>query len=325
MRTLGLFLASIFALTCAAGQVATRDAITLDDLVKGLANPDFAEVPELTEVIQRRGIDFDLGKQLGAILSAAARGKRDPEQIATLITACLNACQDCRARFLAPMTTDELRALLKSGFTPEAILREVQARGVNDLENSDAAANMWRAAGANDELVKLLVPDDKIPAVPIVGYTPLVLKHAEEYDPNAPKGWLKVTAGVPATSQSVFIFQHNALFVDAKGEGATDVVAYFNKPAPRNTPAERIDFNFGLEGGRPVADEKRGGLLGPRKGKPVVAPVVIEASYLVAQDGGRNAFRIALTNKEMSPQQYSFYLRWQVLTTPKVAAPAPKR
>jgi len=224
------------------------------------------------------------------------------------------------------MTTDELRALLKSGFTPEAVLREVQARGVNDLENSDAAANMWRAAGANDELVKLLVPDDKIPAVPIVGHTALVLKHAEEYDPAAPEGWLKVTAQIPANSQSEFIFQHNALFVGAlKGEEAKDVVAYFNKPAPRNTPAELVDLNFGLEGGRPVADEKRGGLLGPRKGKPVVAPVVIEASYLVAQDGGRNAFRIALTNKEMGPQQYSFYLRWQVLTTPKVAAPAPKR
>jgi hypothetical protein len=223
------------------------------------------------------------------------------------------------------MTAEELKNLLKSNLPRQAILQEVRARGVKDLEISEPAANMWRKAGASQELIDLLVPDDKIPALPVVGYKPLPLKHAEEYDPAAPKGWLKAAAQMPANSQSEFIFQHNALFVRAvKGEEPSDVVAYFNKPTPRNTAAEFVDFNPGLEGAT-AADEKRGGLLGLRKGKTSIVAPAIEASYLVATDDGRNAFRIVLTNKDMNPQQYSFYLRWQVLTTPKIAAPALKR
>jgi hypothetical protein len=223
------------------------------------------------------------------------------------------------------MTTEELKNFLKSSLAPEAVFREVRARGVKDLEISEPAANMWRKAGASQELIDFLVPDDKIPALPVVGYKPIPLKHAEEYDPAAPKGWLKTAAQLPANSQSEFIFQHNALFVRAvKGEEPADVVAYFNKPTPRNTAAELVDFNWGLEGAT-APDEKRGGLLGLRKGKASIVVPAIEASYLVARDDGRNAFSIVLTNKDVNPQQYSFYLRWQVLTTPKVVAPAPKR
>jgi hypothetical protein len=325
MRLRNVILGCVLLTVCAVAQTEQAEPrVSLNVLVEGLGDPDLIEVSALTQEIQRRGIDFDLGKQLGAILAAATKGKRDPEQVADLVMACLSACQDCRARFLAPMTSDELLARLKSGFTPASVLREVQARGVKDLDDSEAAAHMWRSKGATEELVNLLLPDDKIPSFPLVGYTALTLKHAEEYDPGAPKGWLKITAQIPANSQNEFVFQHTALFVRAvKGAEPTDVIAYFNKPAPRNTTVDLVDFNSGLEGG-PAAEEKRGGLLGLRKGKAVVAPV-IEASYMVGRDDSRNAFRVVLTNKDTSPQQYSFYLRWQVLITPKVSTPAPKQ
>src|ERR1700676_2188157 len=99
--------------------------VSLDVLVEGLGDPDLVEVPVLIQEIQRRGIDFDLNKQLGAVLSAGAKGKRDPEQMAILVTSCWDACELCRARFLAPMTTEELKNLLKSSLGPQAVFQEV--------------------------------------------------------------------------------------------------------------------------------------------------------------------------------------------------------
>jgi hypothetical protein len=297
--------------------------VSLNVLLEGIGDPDLVEIPTLTQEIQRRGVDFDPGKQLSAILSAASKGKRDPEQVAALVTACLEACQDCRARLYAPLTTEELRALLKSGFAPGTILQEVRARGVKDLEISEPSANMWKAAGASDELVAFLVPDDKIPVSPVVGYKALPLKHAEEFDPSASEGWLKIAAELPSHSESEFIFKHNGLFLQVKkGDEPTSLSAYFNKPAPRNTPRELIDFKLELEGAG-------GGEGPPQKGKPKgkqppkVNPA--EAAYLGSGADGRDAFRVVLVNEEVTPQQYSVGLRWRVLITPKPLAPTVKR
>ncbi len=299
--------------------------VSLSVLLEGIGDPDLVEIPTLIQEIQRRGVDFDLSKQLTAILSAASKGKRDPEQIAALVMACLDACQDCHARMFAPLTTEELKTLLKSGFAPGTIFQEVRARGVKDLEISEPAANMLRAAGASDELVAYLVPDDKIQLPPIVGYKPLPLKHAEEYDPSASEGWLKIAAELPSHSESEFIFKQTGLFVQVKkGDEPTSLSAYFNKPAPRNTPSELVDFKLDLEG--PAGgDDKRASFLGLQKGKTKgkakAAPA--EATYLVAGADGRNAFRILLVNEEATPQPYALSLRWRLLTTPKAPAPAP--
>jgi hypothetical protein len=296
--------------------------VSFDVLVEGLGDPDLDVIPALIEQIESRGIDFDLGDQLGGILSAASKAKRDPNQVAALVTACLRVCQDCRARFLAPMTTEELKTLLKWGFTPEAVLQEARVRGVKDVQISEPAANVLRDAGATEELVNLLVPDDKIPAFPLVGYKTLVLKHAEQYDPSAPEGWLKVATELPANNQSEFVFKHNGLFARSiKAGEPKDLGSYFNKPAPRNTGIELVDFKYGFES---VGDEKRGVVTALLKPKPKNASL-IEASYLEAGPDGRNAFRILITNKEGIPQQYSFYLRWKVRTAQKTSTSASSR
>jgi hypothetical protein len=72
------------------------------------------------------------------------------------------------------------------------------------------------------------------------------------------------------------------------------------------------------------SEEKRGGLPGFRKGKRKVAPV-IEAAYLIAKGNDRNAFRVLLTNKDVTPQKYSVNLHWQVPTSPKPNIRAPKQ
>ena len=68
MKTL---LSPIFFAICtiaAWGQTQAPGPVNLDILVKGLSDPFLADVPELTQQVQRRGVDFDLGKQLAAIL-----------------------------------------------------------------------------------------------------------------------------------------------------------------------------------------------------------------------------------------------------------------
>jgi len=103
-----------------------------------------------------------------------------------------------------------------------------------------------------------------------------------------------------------------------------------NKPAPRNIPVERLELNSNLQSAEVSGDEKKnGGFLRIGKGKPKDenakdAPV-LEASYLTADSDGRNAFQIRLTNKQNSPQQYSFTIRWRVLAAPKSPAAAPAK
>jgi hypothetical protein len=322
-----LFLLTILSFSLLAGQApATDSRIVLDDLLTALSDPGIAEVSELRDAIQRNGIQFDLKDDvLGKILDAGRQGKRDPKELAALVTVALSVCQDCRARHFAPMSLEELQTLLKR-FTPEAVFREVRARGVIGLEMTGATANVLRAAGAKEDLIAFLVPDDKIPTIPLLApYQAVPLKRAQEYDPAAQEGWLKFTAELPPGSQNEFIFKHNALFVKpVQGGEPKDIQAYFNKPAPRNKTAEFIEAECGLDApatatcGQETRDEKRGILVRTAfwKNSKSKTPV-IEYSYVAPDGDGRAGFQIAVGNPEKTAQKYSVYLRWRVLDAPK--------
>jgi len=317
------FLLPLLSVVCVFAQVkAPEPPLSLDVLKEGLSDPALAEVPGLTKEILARGIDFDLNQELGAILTAAAEGHRAPADVAALIAAALDNCQKCYARFLTPLTQEDLLTLLKRSHDRDLLLQEVRARGVKNLDISEANANVLRAAGANEQLVSFLIPDDKVKISPLIGYKTFELKHAEDYDTSATEGWLKVTAQVPANSTSEFVFKHNTLFTRAVTGGEPNTLAaYFNKPAPRNMSIDLLQFGANLEGGESTADEeKRGGLSrlvkGKTKEKGKEAPP-IEVAYLGADDTGRNSFQIRVANKQSTPQELSFTLRWMVLTTPK--------
>lgn len=322
-------LALVLGASVSRGQTPPAQPYNLADLVVGIANPNFAEIPELTDLVRSRGIDFNVGDQeLGKIIDAGAKGKRDPAEMAVLIRTVLAACQDCRARYLAPMSLEELQTLLKR-FTPDAVFREVRARGVTGLQMSGATANVLRASGAKEDLIAYLIPDDKIPTIPLQPpYKVASLKPAQEYDPAAKEGWLKITAELPPGSQSEFFFKHNALFVKPlQGEEPKDVQAYFNKPAPRNKTAEFIEVECGLESpaiacGQEVKDEKRGVIRSviPKNAKS--KGTLIEYSYAAPDGDGRAGFQIAVTNPEKTAQKYSVYLRWRVLDAPKPPPPS---
>jgi hypothetical protein len=320
----------LLSASASSGQAPVARPYSLPDLIEGIANPDFAEIPELTGLVQSRGIDFDLGDQeLGKIIDAGTRGKRDPREMAALIEAALNACQDCRARFLTPMSLEELKTLLKR-FTPEAVFREVRARGVTGLEMSGATANVLRESGATEDLIAFLIPDDKIPTIPLVApYQTAPLKRAQEYDPAADQGWVKITAELAPNSQTEFIFKHTALFLKTvQGAEPKDIQAYFNKPAPRNKTSEFVDIECGLEDpdlacGQEVRDDKRGTWVRsvlPKKGKN--KKFLAEYTYVAPDDDGRAGFQIAVANPEKTAQKYSVYLRWRVFDAPKPPVPS---
>ena len=320
----------ICSLLLTAQTPAADQPIVLEDLLTALRAPKEAfEVSDIREAIQRNGIQFDLrDEELGQIIDAGAKGKRDPKEMAALITATLDACQDCRARYLTPMSVEEFRTLLKR-FTPEAVFREVRARGVNGLEPSEATLNALRAWGAKEDLVAFLMPDDKIPAIPLPPpYKVASLKPAQEYDATAKEGWLKISAELPPGSQSEFYFKHNALFVKpVQGEEPKEVQAFFNKPAPHNKTAEFVDvLECKLESpamvcGQEAKDEKRGALRSvlPKNSKTKAA--LIEQSYAAPVDG-RAGFQITVANPEKTAQKYSVYLRWRVLDAPKPPPPS---
>jgi hypothetical protein len=329
-------LTALLSLGVTIGQTTSTDQrIVLDDLKKALADPEIAEVHELTDAIQKYGIQFDLGtEELGAILDAAAKGKRDSNETASLILTCFRVCQSCREHLLEPMSLEESLTFLKWRFAPAAIAQEVRVRGIKDLEISEGTADVLRAAGANEELVSLIVPDDKIPTIPLAGdYKPFEPKHAEDYDPSAIEGWLRVNTELPAKSQSEFVFKHNALFVKAiSGDAPKTIDAYFNKPTPRNAAPELIDFVCGLENPPFRCDQEpteKHGLKdtvrrsGNKNNKTSVP--LIKASYIPPASGDRSGFSILVANPQPEPRKYSFYLRWQVLASPKPApAPIPK-
>jgi hypothetical protein len=319
----------MLSLVCGAAQIQPVDPpLDLDLLVKLIGDPKMTDartdVPALTKEIRSRGISFDLENHLTQIMRAGINGKRDADQMAALVLACLQSCQDCRGRLLSPMTKKELLTLKQWRFSPDAILDEARIRGVKDIEISAIARDELLAEGFSEDLVNQLEPDDKIPIAALEGYKALPLKRAPEYDPSAPEGWLRVTAGLPAKSQSEFMFKHNGLFAKAVRGGEPKVVSCnFSKPAPRNTKVEFVDFSkskWGLE----VWDEKHGSRPIPPDGKPKSKPPM-EVSYLEAEGDGRNIFRILLSNNDNSPKQYTFDFYWRVLTTPKTSPTPPSK
>ena len=334
MKPVRILFLAVLCFAWLRGQAPPADSrIVLDDLLTALSDPGIAEVPELRDAVQRNGILFDLGnQQLGQILAAGAAGKRDPRQMAALINACLAACQDCRARNLTPLSLEELQTLLKR-FTPEAVFREVRARGVNGLEMSEATANVLRASGAKEDLVAFLIPDDRIPTIPLVApYQAAPLQRAQEYDPAAQQGWLKISMELAPGSQSEFIFKHNALFFKpVQGGEPKDIQAFFNKPAPRNKTDEFIDIECGLDApelacGPEARDEKRGTWVRsvqPKKSKSKTP--LAEYTYLAPDADGRAGFQIAVANPEKTAQKYSVNLRWRVLDAPKPARALSKK
>jgi len=304
--------------------------IILQDLLDALADPEVARVPQLSDSIQRNGIQFDVQEEvLGKILDAGRQGKRDPKEMAALITAALAACQDCRARYLTAMNLEEFRILL-TRFTSEAVFREVRARGVTGLEPSEATQSALRAWGAKEDLITFLIPDDKIPTIPLVEpYKAVTLKRAQEYDPGAQEGWLKISMELPPASQSELIFKHTALFVKTTAGGEPkDMEAYFNKPAPRNKTFDLINIECGLEAtegacGPEALDEKRGTWVRsivPKKSKS--KKPLIEYTYVAPDGDGRAGFQIAVDNPEKTAQKYTFDLSWRVLEQAKSHAPA---
>ena len=322
MRIQGIFFASVMSLSCGIAQVlSVEPPLDLDVLVEGLGNPILTDVPALTKEIRTRGIKFDIENHLTQVLRAGITGKRDADQMAALVLACLQSCQDCRGRLLSPMTKAELLRLKQWRFSPDAILDEARTRGVSGIEMTESAANELRKAGFREDLVNQVVPDDKIPVTALAGYKTLPLKKAPEYDPSAQEGWLRVTASLPANNQTEFKFKHNALFAKTlKGSEAKIVSCSFNKPAPRNAKVQFVDFSqskWGLE----VWDQKRGSRQIPFDGKSKTKPPM-EVTYLDSEADGRNVFQIVLSN-DNTPKQYTFDFYWQVLKTPKTSSTPP--
>jgi hypothetical protein len=320
MRVPGIFLVSVLPLICAEAQVqGVEPPVDLDVLVEGIGNPILTDVPSLTKEIQSRGINFDLDNHLTQILRAGVNGKRDADQMATLVEACLQACQDCRARYLTRMTKEDLITLKRLRFSPEAILYEAKVRGVDGIEKSEIAATELRAAGFSEDLVNLIVPDEQIPIGALDGYTQLPLQRAAEYDPSATEGWLRVTAELPPTSESEFKFKHNGLFVKAlKGAEPKILSCHFNKPAPRDKKVELVDVKQrGLE----AWDEKHKTAYAIDLDKKVKGKPPMEVTYLEAGTDHRNVFRIVVRNSsDHSQQRFTFYFSWEVLRTPKTSS-----
>ena len=317
MRILHFALVCIVAVSCIAQSKGEAPPVKIEDLMEGLQNPEIVKVSELITIIQQQGIAFDLqDKELGDLLAAGVRGKRESTEMAALILACLQVCQNCRARVLSPMTKDEVKTLLHLGFSQEAILHEARVRGLKDMEISEPAAFELREAGASAELVDALVPDDKVLTIPITGYETLDLKRAEDYDPKAEEGWLKITAESAPASQTEFIFKHTGLFARAiQGSLPKDLTAYFNKPAPKNVAEESIDFNRNIE----AVDEKSVAV-GPSRKRKQPPPSLIEVSYLGAGSDGRNAFKIVVANRDSITQRFTFNLHWRVRGQAKEAS-----
>jgi len=320
----------VFALTlipCFAQKTPAEDQ--LEVLRDGLADPQLVnQISVLTDTVRRDGIRFDVGgRELGILLGAAIVGKRDPNEVAEFVVACLAACEQCRSRAVAPMTKEEIKKLTEWKFSEESILAQARARGVKEVEPSAAGVAALRESGASDRLIQLVIPDDRLVAPPISGYRQLALKHAEEYDVTAERGWLKVTAKFPASGYHQFYLRHTSLFYKpVESEEISEVGAYFNQPVPRSTSTELLDFKAVFDPLPSPPPQTAAAKPSRFRGKAAPAPKLepsptIDAYYEPQSPGGFNQFRIVIRNEGAPAQYYTFKLSWQVLTTPKPPPP----
>jgi hypothetical protein len=292
------------AVSCAA---QAAGPLTLKGVVDLLSQKDYVQVREIEEQVLMRGIGFNVDEgSIAQILNAGTLAAREPKEMASLVVACFRVCSNCRAQAIQPMTLGEIASLRAWGFPAGAIDREVRVRRIADLPLSRESADRLRKLGLAEDLIALLVPDDRIPVALPEGYKAFNLRRAEEYDAAAPDGFLKVVVELRANSKCDLIFKHNSLFAKSlNGQPPVELSAIFSKPTPRPEELDSIEFHSGLEDYK----EESGGMFG--MGKKKESP--LEAAKIPAGPDGRTSFRMTLTNSSAArDQRFSLYIRWRV-------------
>jgi len=132
---------------------------------------------------------YEIREKLGEGCMGVVYLASDPVVSREVTVKTIRDSQDALARDLGdPMSKVEIKTMFAWAFTQDAVLKEVQARGVKDLEISEPSANELRAAGAAEDSLS---------------------------------GWLRVDTKLPQNSQNEFAFVHTGLFVKAaKGDMA---------------------------------------------------------------------------------------------------------
>ncbi len=283
------------------------ERITLDRIVESLSEPEFAKefpISLWTSAVLTKGIAFTAGSdELGRITKAAIAGKHPPEQIPSLLLACLRVCEKCRSEALAPMTFEDVKALFSWGFSPAGVHKEVLARGGVDIPNNESTARALREAGGSDELVNSLAPSDSRPPPPMDGYQIMRLGRVQPFG-GEPEGSLHLEFDLPVKGKREFVFWNNALYVKSGPAALPESTfrAHCNNIAPTNEKAG--SFSIAISSDWPETKEPKG-LTRKPKGAPV------EAGYGPFGPNGQMAFRILVADDKATAKRHWVSLSWK--------------
>lgn len=283
--------------------------LPLDFLREALPLRSAFSAAEIVQLVEQRGIAFDVSEAaLGTVIEYSAKGERRHAEVAQIAFALLRACPACRSGLYPPLERREIAALLKKGLPSDAVLREVRERGTRDVPATRAFEQELQASGASAQLIRFLVPEDRLPLVPPPGYKLLGSKAGAEQNRE---GIIVVNVEVGPSGRAELFFAGDALFLrDAPGVALREPGSHFSRRLPADVRAEQISADVQAS----LVESGTKKVLGKKDPKPEVRSITAP--------GGTPGLSFSVSNLDKrKPRNFELTIRWAIGGTVRPAAP----
>jgi hypothetical protein len=257
---------------------------TLAQIIQVWANPEF-DTSEILIAIDNANLVLDFNESnLASVLDGAHRGNRTPSQTAQVVLRLMRDCRNCRNQFWAPLGPDDLINALAKG-SPYA-MDDLRVRGTSGFPLSLDFIKDLRAAGATPDLIAAV--EDRLRISPPVGFKPMRLDKAADFNPLASEG--RLTVRVIMDGAAIFLFRHNALWVkDEKGADPKNLGSTFTAFGPASRPIKTFTGQLAQD--------------------PKLKKVKMHTEA-VMDPSGRSGLQFTLDNLPKGPHEYGMELRW---------------
>ncbi len=287
VRALFPILFSVVLILPGSGQ--TPAPMNLSTLKQVLAiGEDVVPTNDVIARVKKEGVDFFLDADMKTdLILAAAQGHRNETDTLKILDSLADACLPCKERMEAPISPELALRFLKEQVRSKDILKAIKKRGLaqGPVTLEDIVA--LRAAGASDEMIRVMKPDAQ--PIPPDGFTAIEAVKSKTFADNRPNGSFDVRARVDDKVEFQVI--SDKIYAKAlSGNAPVNQGSEISSVLPR-LPADAIVFTLRQKDGR-------------SKGATGEA--------LPADAYGFAGYKFTVTDEKAKDDRYHFEVAWQL-------------
>ena len=248
---------------------------------------DVVPTDEVIARVKREGVDFFLDADMKTDLILAAKGHRSETNLLKIIDSLADACLPCKERMEAPISPELALRFLKEQVRSKDILKAIKKRGLAQGAVTLEDVVALRAAGASDELIRVMKPDAQ--PIPPDGFLVMEPAKSKTFADNRPNGSFDVRARVDDKVE--FLVISDKIYAKAlSGNAPVNQGSEISSVLPR-LPADAIVFTLRQKDGR---------------SKGATGEALPTDAY------GFTGYKFTVTDEKAKDDRYHFEVAWQL-------------